>query len=119
MPHQHKNPHTHALKPLSIEEIAELSEELYSELIELICSLQVFKPLQKAALHDEDHANFSALEMLYGSLLEQCEVLDAKAHELRRAVDPDVFAMAYIKRVVKILDEQKDDVAAHRARTVQ
>ena len=75
----------------------------------MICSLQVFHPLQKAALHDEDHANLRALEMLHTALLEQCEVLDSKAHELRRAVDPDVFTKVYMARVANIINTKCTD----------
>ena len=100
MPQQHP----HARNPLSIEQIAELTETIYEGITKLCCSLQVFEPLQKAAIQDENYPNLEALELLHRDLLQKVETLDEQAFQLRKAVDPKAFQAAFMKRLCKIMD---------------
>ena len=99
----------HNHKVLTPEEVSKLSEEIYSGLVRLSCTLQVFKPLQKSALHDEDYENLEVLHLLHRDLLRQCEELDVQATDLRRSVDTKAFNNAWKSQVAKTLNAERAD----------
>ena len=101
----------HNQKPLSADEVSALSEQVYDGLAQLIATLTVFKPLQKAALHDEDFEHLESLELLHRDLLQQCEVLDEQAATLRKSVDPKVgmparFDLSKIETILQDFHER-------------
>ena len=93
----------------TIQEVSELSEQVYDGLTQLMATLVVFKSLQKAALYDDNYEHLEALELLHRDLLQQCEVLDEQAAILRKSVDPKQFTNAWILQVGKTLHAERAD----------
>ena len=93
----------------TMQEVSELSEQVYDGLTQLMATLVVFKSLQKAALHDEDYEHLEALELLHRDLLQQCEVLDEQAATLRKSVDPKQYNNAWILQASKTLHAERAD----------
>ena len=89
--------------------IAEICEDIYSRLIDLICTLQVFKPLREAAQHREDYATLETLAMLQRDFTQQCNELEKLAHIIRKAVSTDDFRRAFATRCAKILKAERTD----------